>query len=35
MKEGQVRKSAAAPDMEKINRYTRRTFAPEEVYTFP
>lgn len=34
MKEGQVRKSAAAPDMEKINRYTRRTFAPEEVYTF-
>ncbi len=35
-KEGFVQKSgeAAAADMEKINRYTRREYAPEEVYVF-
>lgn len=34
MKEGLVRKNAAAPDMEQIGRYTRRAYSPEEVYTF-
>ncbi len=36
MKEGYVRKAAesAAEDMEKINRYTRREYKAEEVYTF-
>lgn len=36
MKEGYVMKSAGmgAGEMEKINRYTRREYAPEEVYTF-
>lgn len=36
MKEGFVMKSgeAAAVEMEKINRYTRREYKPEEVYTF-
>ena len=34
MKEGLVQKSAAPPEMEKINRYTRRPYSPEEVYTF-
>ncbi|MCH5352361.1 MAG: hypothetical protein J1E06_02715 [Acutalibacter sp.] len=36
MKEGMVIKSgdAAAEEMEKINRYTRREYKPEEVYTF-
>ncbi len=36
MKEGYVVKSgeAAAEEMEKINRYTRREYKPEEVYTF-
>lgn len=36
MKEGFVMKSgqAAAGEMEKINRYTRREYQPEEVYTF-
>lgn len=37
MKEGLVVKTAEGPgqeDIEAINRYTRRTFRPEEVYTF-
>lgn len=34
MKEGIVRKGLSAPEMEKINRYTRRIYAPEEVYAF-
>ncbi|WP_457944468.1 hypothetical protein [Caproiciproducens sp. LBM24188] len=37
MKEGMVLKTGRAAnsdDMEKINRYTRREFQPEEVYTF-
>ena len=35
MKEGFVRKDVSgSPDMEKINRYTRRPYSPEEVYTF-
>lgn len=37
MKEGSVIKAAGAPgkeDMEAINRYTRRAYGPEEVYTF-
>lgn len=37
MKEGSVIKSAARPgarEMEEINRYTRRAYGPEEVYTF-
>lgn len=36
MKEGFVLKSesTAAAEMEKINRYTRREYQPEEVYTF-
>lgn len=36
MKEGCVVKSAEAgpAEMEKINRYTRREYAPEEVYSF-
>lgn len=36
MKDGYVMKAAApgGEDMEKINRYTRRSFTPEEVYTF-
>ncbi len=36
MKDGYVRKSGAAEtgEMEKINQYTRREYAPEEVYTF-
>ena len=34
MKEGLVQKLAAPPEMEKINRYTRRPYSPEEVYTF-
>ena len=37
MKEGSVIKTAGAPgkeDMEAINRYTRRAYGPEEVYTF-
>ncbi len=34
MRQGQVLKAAAAPDMEKINRYTRRAYRPEEVYAF-
>ena len=34
MKEGFVRKDVSgSPDMEKINRYTRRPYSPEEVYT--
>lgn len=37
MKEGCVIKTAAKPgaaEMEEINRYTRRAYGPEEVYTF-
>lgn len=34
MKEGIVQQEPSAPDMGKINRYTRRAFGPEEVYTF-
>lgn len=36
IKEGHVEKSgeAAAAEMEKINRYTRREYRPEEVYAF-
>ncbi len=36
IKEGYVEKSekGAEADMEKINRYTRREYGPEEVYTF-
>lgn len=37
MKDGFVVKAAGEPnkeDMEAINRYTRRAFGPEEVYTF-
>lgn len=37
MKEGLVIKAAGLPgkeDMEAINRYTRRAYEPEEVYTF-
>ena len=34
MRQGQVLKAAPAPDMEKINRYTRRAYRPEEVYAF-
>lgn len=34
MKEGLVQKGLDAPDMEKINRYTRRVYSPEEVYAF-
>ncbi len=36
MKEGYVQKGSAdaAPDMEKINRYTRREYQPQEVYAF-
>lgn len=37
MQSGYVLKSALLPeqeDMEKINRFTRRPFTPEEVYTF-
>lgn len=36
MKEGYVLKNAedAGAEMEKINRYTRREYKPEEVYTF-
>lgn len=37
MKEGAVIKSAGMPgqeEMEEINRYTRRAYQPEEVYTF-
>ena len=38
MKEGLVEKSLtkglSAPDMEEINRYTRRPYSPEEVYAF-
>lgn len=34
MKEGLVQKGLGAPDMEKINRYTRRAYSPEEVYAF-
>ena len=34
MKEGLVQKLAAPPEMEKINRYTRRPYSPEEVYAF-
>lgn len=34
MKEGSVQKGLNAPDMEKINRYTRRVYSPEEVYAF-
>lgn len=35
MKEGYVQKGAEnAVDMEKINRYTRREYRPEEVYIF-
>ena len=34
MKEGLVRKAAEAPDMEKVNRYTRRIFEADEVYIF-
>ncbi len=37
MKEGLVLKAAGTPgreDMEAINRYTRRAYGPEEVYTF-
>lgn len=33
-KEGSVQKSASVAEMEKINRYTRREYHPEEVYTF-
>ena len=31
MKEGLVQKLAAPPEMEKINRYTRRPYSPEAV----
>ena len=34
MKEGLVKKGLDVPDMEKINRYTRRAYGPEEVYVF-
>lgn len=34
MKEGLVTKGLDVPDMEKINRYTRRAYGPEEVYAF-
>ena len=34
MKEGLVTKGLDVPDMEKINRYTRRAYGPEEVYVF-
>lgn len=34
MKDGLVQKGLTAPDMEKINRYTRRRYSPEEVYAF-
>lgn len=35
MKEGYVKKEAEnSPDMEKINRYTRREYREDEVYTF-
>ncbi len=36
MKEGYIEKSmeATAAEMEAINRYTRRNYRPEEVYTF-
>lgn len=34
MKEGLVQKGLNVPDMEKINRYTRRAYSSEEVYAF-
>ncbi len=37
MKEGTVIKSAGTPgpeEMAEVNRYTRRAYLPEEVYTF-
>lgn len=33
-KNGLLIKGAVSADMEKINRYTRREYSPEEVYTF-
>ena len=34
MKEGLVKQGLSAPEMGKINRYTRRAYTPEEVYAF-
>ena len=34
MKEGLVKQGLSAPEMGKINSYTRRAYTPEEVYAF-